>query len=229
MVKTKDWKRLNWVIPIAEIHESVGDNWSTKKAFTVSGVAISASTSRNGITYIDKELEKSAESLLRKPLLIDHSNKILDIAGRITSSLWDPLTKSINFKAEVMETKIKEMLRDGRIADVSVGASVKDLKQQKDGTVHAIGIEFLELSLVAVPGIVDQGITSIDEAIAKNVLLKEQVLGKPDFTEYIDEEEQEKIDKQLDGLTEQISELTSIVDGKEHANNSEIKRIEVIL
>ena len=217
MVKQKDWKRLAWVTKITEA--VVTPNSSKKKdVMTISGVAIGASESRNGITYIPSELEKAAKTLQGKPLMMDHSGSVKDIVGRITSAKYNALLEAIEFEASVMEPKIQEMINDGRITDVSIGAIVGDLAEQKDGMIYAINIEFLELSLVAIPGIVDQGITSINQAIEQSLVLKEKVMGKAKF-------QVEKIDlSDIKKIGEDVQKLKLTL-----TKNSEIKSIEVRL
>ena len=51
-----------------------------------------------------------------------------------------------------MDEKMCQMINDGRITSVSIGAMVENLTENDEGTyVKASGIEFVELSLVAVP------------------------------------------------------------------------------
>jgi len=220
MVKQKDWKRLAWVTKITEAVTQPKAH-SKKDVMTISGIAINASESRNGITYLASELSKAAKTLQGKPLMMDHSGSVKDIVGRVTSSKYNTLTESIEFEATVMEPKIQEMINDGRITDVSVGATVGDLAEQKDGTVYAINIEFLELSLVAIPGIVDAGITSINQALERSLVLKEKVMGKAKFPA----EKVQPLDiAAIKKVGEDIENLKLVL-----TKNSEIKSIEVRL
>ena len=212
-----DWKRLSWVTKITEA-TTKPDKMKKKDTMTIEGVAITASESRNGVTYTPEELNKAAKTLKGKPLMMDHSGSVRDIVGRITDSHYNGVLEAIEFEASVLEPRIQEMINDGRITDVSIGAKVDDLIEQKDGTTVAIGIEFLELSLVAIPGIVDQGITSINQAIEKSLMLKEKLLGKAMFPV-------EKLDLEaIKKVGEDIEHLKLVM-----TNNSEIKLIEVRL
>ena len=92
--------------------------------------------------------------------------------GRITNSFFNRQNKSIEFEAQIMDEEIKKMISDGRITNISIGAKVRDLEKQKDGTVIARGIEGLELSLVAVPG--DAG-ANISQAIENSFKIKESL------------------------------------------------------
>jgi len=166
-------------------------------------------------------LEKAAKTLFGKPLMMDHSGSVKDIVGRITSAKYNSLLEAIEFEASVMEPKIQEMINDGRITDVSIGAIVGDLAEQKDGMIYAINIEFLELSLVAIPGIVDQGITSINQAIEQSLVLKEKVMGKAKFPA----EKVQPLDiAAIKKVGEDIENLKLVL-----TKNSEIKSIEVRL
>jgi len=143
----KDWHVLEFYMPISE-SVNVG------KDFTIRGTAINETTTRNGITYIAEELEKAAPTFKNKPILLDHDNSIKSIVGRTTEKVvYNSNSRAIEFEAKIMDEKIKEMIKDGRITNVSIGVRIEDLKQNDDeGTLTAIGMEGLELSLVAIPG-----------------------------------------------------------------------------
>ena len=133
-----------FINPITESHK-VGET------FSIRGVAINSTITRNGIFYSVEELEKAGTGFSGRPILVDHENKVRSIAGRVKKSFFNPSEKRIEFEAEIMDETIQQMITDGRIQDVSIGASVEDLVEQKDGSQKAVGIEPLELSLVAVP------------------------------------------------------------------------------
>jgi len=216
----KDWKKLAWVTKITEA-TTKPDRVKKKDTMTIEGIAISATESRNGITYLANELEKAAKTLEGKPLMMDHSGSVRDIVGRVIAAKYNSLLEVIEFKASVLEPKIQEMINDGRITDVSIGAKVGDLAEQKDGKIVAINIEFLELSLVAIPGIVDAGITSINQAIEKSLVLKEKVMGKATFPQRAPK----KLDiKAMKKVREDVENLTLSL-----TNNNSIKFIEIKL
>ena len=143
----KDWHNLEFFMPI---NESI----NTGKDFIIRGVAINETTTRNGVTYVAEELEKAAPSFRNKPILLDHENSVKNIVGRVTENVtFNSGMKRIEFEAKIMDKQIQEMINDGRISDVSIGTRIQDLKQNDDeGTLTAIGMEGLEISLVAVPG-----------------------------------------------------------------------------
>ena len=136
------------IIENAGIEETDSD----KDAFLIQGSAINATVTRNNISYIDEELEPAAQSLSEKPLLKDHDNKTDSVVGKVVKSYYNSDKKAVMFKAQVMDKKIKEMIRDGRLNNVSIGARAKLDEAEEDGPKIARNIEFLELSIVPIPG-----------------------------------------------------------------------------
>lgn len=143
----KDWRRIEYVVPIKE---SVMNNGE----FMIKGTAINETVTRNGTKYTGDELSKSSHSLIGKPLLKDHVNSVDNIVGKVRAASYDDMNRCIPFQAAVMDKKMQEMINDGRISSVSIGAMVQDLERpQEEGADYVVakGIEFVELSLVAVP------------------------------------------------------------------------------
>lgn len=141
-----------------------------KEVMEIKGVAIKAGKSRNGVIYEAEELKNAAKTLEGKPLLLDHVAEIDSIVGRVVESVFDIMDESIRFTAEIMDERIKEMVRDGRIQNVSIGAIVEDMEEDGEDLI-AKGIEFLELSLVSVPGIAGAKIDSFDEALKRSMMV----------------------------------------------------------
>lgn len=125
--------------------------------FRIKGIAINETITSNGHHFISEELESSAGSLIGVPLLKDHINEVDKIVGRVTSAHFDSIDNNIKFEAKIMDTKMRQMVKDGRIKTVSVGACVEDLEEMEDGDLIPRGITFKELSLVAIPA--DMGAT----------------------------------------------------------------------
>ena len=192
----KDKKNVfEWVTPLSCVIESNGNG---KKDMIVRAVAISESVSRNNVTYIAKELEMAAPTWQGKPLLLDHVNSVKNIVGRIVKSWYDEGSKAVLFEGRVVDEEIKQMIRDKRLVDVSIGARVESLEDDGNGTVIAHGIEGLEISFVAVPGVVNQGIYSFQESIERgymNEKMKKEKAAK-EFVTKIWKEAEEKIKKE---------------------------------
>jgi len=142
----KDSMILEYYVPIEESAEIDGD-------FTIKGIAINETTTSNGHKFIGEELSKSAGTLVGVPLLKDHDNSVDAIVGRVKSAYFDESMRSVPFKAVVKDTKMKQMIKDGLINSVSVGAHVNpsDIEESEDGSIIPHNITFKELSLVAVP------------------------------------------------------------------------------
>lgn len=162
----KSWQVLEFSAPITE-SAMIDDD------FIIRGTAINETTTHNNHKYIAEELQKAASGLMGKPLLVDHENSVESIKGRVTDSMFDVDSKSIKFEAKVMDKKIREMIKDGRINSVSIGAFAEDLVKDEDSdSFIAKGIKFAELSLVAVPG--DEN-ANFGMAFANNYDLKEKM------------------------------------------------------
>lgn len=160
-----------FINPIQEARQ-VGDD------FLISGVAINETTTRNGIKYVGEELDKSAKSFRSKPLLIDHRNEVMAIVGRITERVFfDKNRKALMFEAKVIDKVIQTKINQGLITDVSIGAGVKDLVEEEDGSKRAVQIEGMEISLVAIPGDSSANFQkNIFESFGKVELIKENFI-----------------------------------------------------
>ena len=199
-----NWQKLIYDVPITE---SIRDE---QNVFKIRGVAISSSVTRNKVKYIPEELAKSALSLIDRPLLRDHSNSVMDIIGKVTKAEFNKFNSDIQFEAIVMDKDMQQMIDDGRVSSVSVGAIVDDLiyectDDEKMGILTAKGIEFVELSCVAIPACPSAGFT---KAVFESYKLKTQ--------DAEDEEEGEDGDDDWDSDKRGFD-----------ANLSEVKKIDV--
>lgn len=166
MSEQKDWHVLEFNTPISE-------NAFVNDEFIIKGTAISETTTHNNHKYIAEELEKAAPSMQGRPLLVDHDNRIESIKGKVVNSYFDASKRQIMFEAKVMDKNIREMIRDGRISNVSIGAYAEDLvKDDVSEAYIAKGIKIAELSLVAVPA--DEN-ASFAMAMANNIAVKESM------------------------------------------------------
>lgn len=165
----RDWRLLEFVAPISEkVENDVGE-------FLITGVAINETTTLNNVKYVSEELQKATESFRDVPILLDHKNEVKNIVGRTTENvMFNNSLSRIEYEAKIMDNDIKEMIKDGRIKNVSIGAKVNDLVEESDGSMKAIGIHGLEISIVAVPG---DGMASLGQAIKDNFHLKEMSMA----------------------------------------------------
>lgn len=123
---------------------------------SIQGIAVDASISRNKIKYTEEELRKAAKSLVGKPILDTHnSNSVFNTLGRVVQASYSRKDKCVRFKANIMDERAQKYIDDGRITSVSIGAKCKSLEEDEneDGVYVAKGIDFLELSLVPIPGV----------------------------------------------------------------------------
>lgn len=202
----KDWRVLEFYVPIEEKIQDDND-------FIIRGVAINETTTLNNVKYVAEELIKAASTFRNVPILLDHKNEVKNIVGRTTERVeWNPIMRRIDFEAKIMDKDIKEMIRDGRIGSVSIGAKVNDLIEESDGSMKAIGIRGLEISLVAVPG---DGQANLAQALQHNYRLKEISMYDEEDEEIeldtIDENDNEinqKEEKMAEGVNENIKEIS---------------------
>jgi len=137
---------LEYFVPIESSAELDGD-------FTINGIAINETTTTNGHKFIGEELSKAARTLIGVPLLKDHNNSVDSIVGKVNLAHWDEVQRNIPFNAVVKDAKVKQLIKDGLLNTVSVGAHVRpeDIEETEDGDIIPHNIEFKELSVVAVP------------------------------------------------------------------------------
>lgn len=148
--ESKDWHLIEFYTPIIEFKtENIKEG--IEPDFLIRGIAINETTTHNGHKYIAEELQKAANQLTGKKLLVDHDNRVESIKGVISKSWWNQMEKRIEFEGSVKDKVTREMIIDGRLSDVSIGAYAQDLVKEEDGTFIAKGLDIVELSFVAIP------------------------------------------------------------------------------
>ena len=216
----EDWKILEFIMPIKEV-KMVGDD------FLVTGVCINETTTRNGIKYTVDELEHAAESFREKPILLDHENKVQNIVGRTTKNVsFSHEKRGIEFEARIVDEDIQRKINQGLITDVSIGASVKDLIEEDDGSRKAVGLEGMEISFVAVPGDPNANLAQamensfmIRESLDEGDRMLDEILNKlKGGIEEMGEEEEQKQEEQ----TEEKPKVEEPVAGEGEVHKTEI-------
>ena len=128
----------------------------TDKGLEIEGIAVSATTSRNGIKYVAEEIE-SMKSMTGIPILDSHNQDTVEaIKGIVINDWFDESVKARMFRGLITDEKIAGMIKQGLINRVSIGAMAKELVKEvtkKAVSYVAKGLEVLELSLVAVAGV----------------------------------------------------------------------------
>lgn len=190
--KVKDWRVLEFFVPI---EEKVFDEDTDE--FLIRGVAINETTTLNNVKYIAEELERAAPTFRNVPILLDHRNEVKNIVGRTTANVnFNSANRRIDFEGKIMDKAIREMIKDGRIQSVSIGAKVNDLVDEKDGSKKATGIRGLELSLVAVPG---DSQANLAQALQHNFHLKEK------YGDDYDEDDEESDEDDFEDNAEKLN------------------------
>ena len=130
----------------------------------ITGNAIDAGISRNKVQYSEDLLRQAVTTLKNKPLLLNHGDEdVRNIVGKVVAADFDGT--NVPFKAELDtgEADIIRKIEGGFINSVSIGAYCPDEKIMVDeeGIKHPQEIEFVELSLVPIPGIPNATISQV--------------------------------------------------------------------
>lgn len=194
MVK-QNWHKLNFnvkVSPLTIITEKAGEK---VKDFWISGDAINETITRNNYRYTGEELGKAAHTFIGRPLLTDHEALIKNVIGIVEEAEFRD--GAIKFKARIPNIPATEEIRSkidaGILNNVSIGAKVDDLVEEAEGVMRVQGLEFLELSLVPIPG--DANAT-IGNALSESYKIK------------VGETMNEDLVKRIEELEKKLSELT---------------------
>jgi len=126
----------------------LNEELSSGSDITIEGIALQEGTFK-GIHYSANFLKKVAKSFVGTPLRFDHEKGVRDIAGKILTSLYDPVRKAIVFTATVFNDMAKRIVKEGLVDSVSVGILV-DAVRGKKGVEARDGVG-KEISLVDVP------------------------------------------------------------------------------
>lgn len=194
-----------------------------KKIF-IEGDAIVTGISRNNVEYSEKVLKAAAQTLIGKPLLNGHEpSDVKNIVGMVTEASFNG--NKVPFKAEIDKSEewLVNKLKNGYVNKVSIGAdtidevgSHYDPKPDDDGVIRPKGIEFLELSLVPVPGVPD---ASINQVIAESY--KKKVKEMAEKEEKNKDEQLEELKKENEALRAKLAEEESEEKSSEEESSKE--------
>jgi phage head maturation protease len=140
----------------------------------VTGIALPYDkVSRNGFTYVTESIQKAAGTLIRKPVLFNHnSEKVIGhVVAAPTTSNSMHYEMNINPLAVNPETGVRfaDSIARGDISSVSIQCMYDQEKSFMDpsGVTHAYISEFLELSIVTIPGFADTTASVVEAFKAK--------------------------------------------------------------
>jgi len=180
-----------------------------KKTYII-GNAIEVGISRNKVKYTADELASAARTLIGKPLLLNHGdNDVRNIVGKIIDATFE--NNGVPFRAELdpNEHTIISKVKGGFINSVSIGADYKDIYEDNDGIKHPKGLEFLELSLVPVPGVPNATISQVIEERYELKKLEEENMEKEALMQEIAD-----LKKKCEQLTTEKAEVAKIQEEK---------------
>src|SRR3990167_3310797 len=220
------------------------------KEFLIAGTAITETTSRNGRTYVAEELQKAAPGLAGKKLLKDHNNSVDSIVGRVKEAYYDSRDNSIKFRAKIVDEHMQKLIKSGVLDTVSIGANAESVEEiEKDGqTLHVMrGLEFMELSLVAVEGVPQATFAMVAEKLVtekdrkqfvESTQVQVEELNVHKINEEVKEMVEDKVEikqeitptvetKATDITNDKIDKLTSLIEAMATLMVEDKKKIEV--
>jgi len=146
------------------------------------GVLAIPRVSRNKIFYPPEELERAVKKLGGReiPIYLEHIDA-QNAVGR-AKLIWNPEKMQVEFEGIITDPNIAKKVADGVIKHVSLGADYEVLEPM-DGYQRVRGLEFRELSLVAVPGIPEANILAVEgvaESLEPEILLAHSITESAD-------------------------------------------------
>lgn len=218
---------------VAPIKLTEAESDEEKKVF-IEGDAIVTGVSRNNVDYTSDVLKAAARTLIGRPLMLGHGDAdVRNIVGKVMDAEFTG--NKLPFKAEIDKSEewLVNKLKNGFVNKVSIGADTidengkhYDPEPDDDGIIRPKGIEFLELSLVPIPGVKDASINQvIAESYKKRVkeMTKEKEKEKDEQIEELKKENEALRNKLAEEESEDESSEDSSDDSREKAKEPEEK------
>lgn len=195
-----------------------------KKIFIV-GNAVEVGTSRNKVNYSESELRTAAQTLIGRPMLLNHGDEdVRNIVGKIVDAKYE--NGNVPFKAELDsdEKSLISKIRKGFINSVSIGADYDSIHEDEDGIKHPVGLKFEELSLVTIPGVPN---ATISQVLEEKFNLMEEGKKMEDVEKLKSElETMRKENEELKARNEEILGQITSEPVEEKKDDSKVKELE---
>ena len=179
-------------------------------------------TSRNGFSYRKESITKNYKSLEGKPMFFNHDIESLPI-GRVESVSVDE--KGMHYEARLyptteQEKAIVEKVKSGLLNNVSIQCIYENANvDEKNGDFEVDVREFLELSLVGVPGFADTTVQAVEKLKKEEQIkvahkkLKEELEKPEEKSDGETTEEEAPVTRaELEELLNRVSVLETRVD-----------------
>ena len=178
--------------------------------FIIQGTAINAITTSSNFKFLEEELKPAAKTLTGVPLLKNHDNEVESIMGKVLKGRFDNESKSIQFKAKVINPTMQQLITDDILDSVSVGVDVANMEEDGDILIPR-GLKFRELSLVAVGADKD---AKFDVALKLAYDTKLHSQSKPEGEVKMGKDEIKEKDEEITKLKEEVKSLKKTVEQK---------------
>jgi len=213
------------------------ENFSVEKVKGESGnVKISGfalpfdTTSRNGFSYRKESIQKTCESLVGKSIFFNHNLEALPL-GRVEKAYCDE--KGMHYEANLMpvtpeERAIVEKVNLGLLDKVSIQCMYENANMDEKNESFNVDVkEFLELSIVGVPGFEDTSLQAHEKLMKEEEIkmahkkVKEELEEKPEEETSTEEQEEPSEDSKIEELMNRISVLETRLDEMQDEESNE--------
>ena len=148
-------------------------------------------------------LQEARNTIVGRPIQLDHSESVRDSVGKVVASSLS--NGELHYVAEIYDETIANKIRHGVIQHCSIGAIAENLREDKEGIIHASGLQICELSLVVTPGIASASVMiaeSVESAIREKFNQAKQIMSDDAKKEILENKKME-----LEQLKQRVKEL----------------------